>query len=136
MQKYSVNRRSARVFAMQLLYAMEVTAGTAGECLGGVLDNSPDLSSEMKAYGMSLVDIAQEHREDFEKIISGDETINNDLIVDIDNMQIKPMDSINTIDDNAEYAESTTERGKCLAKAICEKLGFDSLDYQSLDGLL
>ena len=35
-----------------------------------------------------------------------------------------------------EYAESTTERGKCLAKAICEKLGFDSLGYQSLDGLL
>ena len=36
----------------------------------------------------------------------------------------------------AEYAESTTERGKCLAKAICAKLGFDSLGYQSLDGLL
>ncbi|MEE0876488.1 MAG: transcription antitermination factor NusB [Fibrobacteraceae bacterium] len=70
MQKYSVNRRSARVFAMQLLYAMEVTAGTAGECLGGVLNNSPELSSEMKAYGISLVDIAQEHREDFEKIIA------------------------------------------------------------------
>ena len=36
----------------------------------------------------------------------------------------------------AEYAESTTERGQCLAKAICEKLGFDSLGYQSLEGLL
>ena len=36
----------------------------------------------------------------------------------------------------AEYAESTTERGKCLAEAICKKLGFDSLGYQSLDGLL
>ena len=36
----------------------------------------------------------------------------------------------------AEYAESTTERGQCLAKAICKKLGFDSLGYQSLDGLL
>ena len=35
-----------------------------------------------------------------------------------------------------EYAESTTERGQCLAKAICDKLGFDSLGYQSLDGLL
>ena len=32
--------------------------------------------------------------------------------------------------------ESTTERGQCLAKAICKKLGFDSLGYQSLDGLL
>jgi len=36
----------------------------------------------------------------------------------------------------AEYAESTTERGQCMAKAICEKLGFDSLGYQSLEGLL
>ena len=35
-----------------------------------------------------------------------------------------------------EYVESTTERGQCLAKAICKKLGFDSLGYQSLDGLL
>ena len=36
----------------------------------------------------------------------------------------------------AEYAESTTERGQCLAKAICKKLGFDSLGYQSLEGIL
>ena len=35
-----------------------------------------------------------------------------------------------------EYSESRTERGQCLRKAICEKLGFDSLEYQSLDGLL
>ena len=35
-----------------------------------------------------------------------------------------------------EYADSTSPRGKCLAKAICEKLGFDTLGYQSLDGLL
>ena len=36
----------------------------------------------------------------------------------------------------AEYADASTERGKCLLHAICEKLGFDSLGYQSLDGLL
>jgi amidophosphoribosyltransferase len=36
----------------------------------------------------------------------------------------------------AEYADGSTERGKCLLRAICEKLGFDSLGYQSLDGLL
>ena len=30
----------------------------------------------------------------------------------------------------------TTERGQCMLKAICEKLGFDSLGYQSLEGLL
>ena len=35
-----------------------------------------------------------------------------------------------------EYADATTERGRCLLKAICEKFGFDSLGYQSLDGVL
>ena len=35
-----------------------------------------------------------------------------------------------------EYADSSTTRGKCLLKTICEDMGFDSLGYQSLDGLL
>ena len=35
-----------------------------------------------------------------------------------------------------EYADVHTERGSCLLKSICEKFGFDSLGYQSLDGLL
>lgn len=35
-----------------------------------------------------------------------------------------------------EYADASTERGQCMLKAICEKFGFDSLGYQSLDGLL
>ena len=35
-----------------------------------------------------------------------------------------------------EYADSSTQRGQCLLKSICEKMGFDSLGYQSLDGLL
>ena len=35
-----------------------------------------------------------------------------------------------------EYADGTTQRGKCMLKAICEEMGFDSLGYQSLDGLL
>ena len=35
-----------------------------------------------------------------------------------------------------EYADATTERGQCLLKSICEKFGFDSLGYQSLDGVL
>ena len=35
-----------------------------------------------------------------------------------------------------EYADASTERGKCLLHSICEKMGFDSLGYQSLDGLL
>ena len=36
----------------------------------------------------------------------------------------------------AEYADGSTERGKCLLKSICEEMGFNSLGYQSLDGLL
>lgn len=35
-----------------------------------------------------------------------------------------------------EYADASTERGQCLLNSICEKLGFDSLGYQSLEGLL
>ena len=35
-----------------------------------------------------------------------------------------------------EYANGHTERGKCMLKAICEEMGFDSLGYQTLDGLL
>ncbi len=36
----------------------------------------------------------------------------------------------------AEYANGRTERGKCLLRSICEEMGFDSLGYQSLEGLL
>ncbi len=36
----------------------------------------------------------------------------------------------------AEYADGKTKRGKCLLKSICEEMGFDSLSFQSLDGLL
>ena len=35
-----------------------------------------------------------------------------------------------------EYADCNTERGQCLLHSICEKLGFASLGYQSLDGLM
>lgn len=35
-----------------------------------------------------------------------------------------------------EYADGHTERGKCLLKSICDEMGFDSLGYQSLEGLL
>ena len=35
-----------------------------------------------------------------------------------------------------EYSDGRTERGKALRKAISEKLGFDSLDYQNIDGIL
>lgn len=35
-----------------------------------------------------------------------------------------------------EYGDSRTERGQCLLKTICTEMGFDSLGYQSLEGLL
>ena len=35
-----------------------------------------------------------------------------------------------------EYADASTERGQCLLHTICKEMGFDSLGYQSLDGLL
>ena len=35
-----------------------------------------------------------------------------------------------------EYSDASTERGKALLKAICEKFNFASLGYQSLPGLI
>ena len=35
-----------------------------------------------------------------------------------------------------EYGDGGTQRGQCLLKKICEQMGFDSLGYQSLDGML
>ncbi len=35
-----------------------------------------------------------------------------------------------------EYADCHTERGQCLLRHICKEMGFDSLEFQSLDGLL
>ena len=35
-----------------------------------------------------------------------------------------------------EYADGSTERGKRMRQTICQEMGFDSLGYQSLDGLL
>ena len=35
-----------------------------------------------------------------------------------------------------EYADCSTERGQCLLKHICKEMGFDSLEFQSLEGLL
>ena len=35
-----------------------------------------------------------------------------------------------------EYSDPTTERGKSLRRAICEKLHFSSLEFQTLEGLV
>ena len=60
-----VSYRPARVFAMQLLYAMEITGQTAGEALPGVLESQP-LADDQKKYGMKLVDLVQAHHEELD----------------------------------------------------------------------
>ena len=35
-----------------------------------------------------------------------------------------------------EYSDQSTERGKALRRAICEKFNFSSLEFQSLEGLI
>ena len=35
-----------------------------------------------------------------------------------------------------EYRDSSTERGKALRRAICEKMHFASLEFQSLEGII
>ncbi|MDE6585922.1 MAG: amidophosphoribosyltransferase [Clostridia bacterium] len=36
----------------------------------------------------------------------------------------------------AEYSDSNTERGKAMRKSICDKFHFESLEFQSLEGLI
>ena len=49
---------------------------------------------------------------------------------------VRELEGHDALEHLAEYADSGTERGQCMLSAICKKLGFDSLGYQSLDGLL
>ena len=35
-----------------------------------------------------------------------------------------------------EYSDFTTERGKAFRQAICDKLHFSSLEFQSLEGVI
>lgn len=63
-----VSFRPARVFAMQLLYAMEITGQTVGEALPGVLE-AQEIHENQRRYGMKLVDLIQEHRADLDESI-------------------------------------------------------------------
>lgn len=60
----AISRRQARVFAMQVLYGMEITGCTPGEAIPAVLA-SETIPKEMQAYGMKLVDLVLEHRAEF-----------------------------------------------------------------------
>ncbi|MCQ2406882.1 MAG: amidophosphoribosyltransferase, partial [Oscillospiraceae bacterium] len=35
-----------------------------------------------------------------------------------------------------EYADGDTERGKALRQCICKQMGFDSLEFQTLQGIV
>ena len=56
-----------------------------------------------------------------------------DLIARKTVLELEGEEGLNHLD---EYSNSTTERGKALRDAICKKLHFASLDFQSLDGLI
>ena len=60
-----ISFRPARVFAMQLLYAMEISGGTVAEALPGVLEAQP-LKDDMKKYGMKLVDLVLAHKSELD----------------------------------------------------------------------
>jgi N utilization substance protein B len=63
-----ISFRPARVFAMQLLYAMEISGGTVAEALPGVLEAQP-LKDDMKKYGMKLVDLVLAHKSELDSEI-------------------------------------------------------------------
>ncbi len=56
-----------------------------------------------------------------------------DLIARRTVLELEGEEGLNHLD---EYSDGTTERGKALRDAICKKLNFASLDFQSLDGLI
>ena len=60
-------------------------------------------------------------------------TSDNDLIARSTILELEGEEGLKHIE---EYSDSTTERGQKLRKAICEKLHFDSLDFQSLEGVI
>ena len=65
----AVSRRQARVFAMQVLYGMEITGCTPGEAIPAVLA-SEAIPKDQQAYGMNLVDSVLECKSEFEATLA------------------------------------------------------------------
>ncbi len=59
-------------------------------------------------------------------------TIEMDLITRHTIMELEGEEGFRHLE---EYSDSSTERGKAMRKAICEKFHFESLEFQSLEGL-
>ena len=60
-------------------------------------------------------------------------TSDNELITRSTIIELEGEEGLKHID---EYADSSTERGKAMRKAICDKLHFKSLEFQSLKGIV
>ncbi len=56
-----------------------------------------------------------------------------DLITRRTMMELEGEDAVKYVE---EYADSNTARGKAMRKAICDKFQFESLEFQSLEGLI
>ena len=57
----------------------------------------------------------------------------NELIARATILELEGEEGLNHLD---EYMDGSTERGKQMRQAICEKMHFASLEYQTLDGIL
>ena len=57
----------------------------------------------------------------------------NELIARATILELEGEEGLNHLD---EYMDGNTERGRKMRQAICEKLHFASLEYQTLDGIL
>lgn len=60
-------------------------------------------------------------------------TADSDLITRTTIRELEGEEGLNYIE---EYMDATTERGKKMRQAICDKFHFSSLEYQSLEGLV
>ncbi len=66
--KTNVSKRQARVMAMQVLYALDMTNATIPEVLPGVIE-SLDPKPDQQKYGMDLIDLAVEHASDIAETV-------------------------------------------------------------------
>ena len=60
-------------------------------------------------------------------------TSDMDLITRRTMMELEGEESLKHMD---EYSDGNTERGKAMRKAICDKFQFESLEFQSIEGLI
>ena len=57
----------------------------------------------------------------------------NDLLARSVILKLEGEEGLNHLD---EYMDANTERGKKMRQVICEEMGFTSLEYQTLEGVI